>query len=168
MAKRVNITLHEELFQRLQRVKPRFNVSGVCQQAIEHEVRRQELLIEAKDDMRAVVEKYRQEKRSFMSQYHDMGYEVGVNFVNSGRLEYGEIIELVKEYEIASAEESLDTDDPAVVYHSEFWKESDSACDLRDEIQDQMSDEPDLDEGTFLSGWLEGVAGAWEKIKDKV
>ena len=168
MAKRVNITLHEELFQRLQRVKPRFNVSGVCQQAIEHEVRRQELLIEAKDDMRAVVEKYRQEKRSFMSQYHDMGYEVGVNFVSSGRLEYGEIIELVKGYEIASAEDSGDADDPNIIYYSDFWKESDSANDLKDEIEDQRSDQPDLDEGTFLSGWLEGVVGAWEEIKDKV
>ena len=168
MAKRVNITLQKELFERLQGVKQRFNVSSVCQRAIEQEVRRQELLVEAEDNMEAVLEKYRQEKRSFMNQYHDMGYEVGVNFVNSGRLEYGEIIGLVKGLEIASAEDSLGTDDPNLIYNSDFWQESDSAHDLRDVIQDQMGDEPDLDEGTFLSGWLDGVVEAWEEIKDKV
>ena len=74
----LTITVPEALHERLQAVKKNFNVSQVCQKAIESEVNRQELLRKGLENMNDVIERLRQEKAVLAKRWFDMGYKAGL------------------------------------------------------------------------------------------
>jgi len=59
MTQKIAISLPDELYGRLQKVKDRFNVSGVCQAAITDEVSRQEAALVLEEEMESVYYKYK-------------------------------------------------------------------------------------------------------------
>ena len=79
MAINLTITVPEELHKRLQEVKKNFNVSQVCQKAIETEVKRQELLLSGREDLNDVIKRFRLEHAEYFKSSRDLGYKYGLH-----------------------------------------------------------------------------------------
>ena len=58
MAKPLGITIPDGLYKRLQTVKNRINVSGVCQEAIEQEVKKQQTEVLFEEELKKVRLEY--------------------------------------------------------------------------------------------------------------
>ena len=78
MAINLTITVPEELHKRLQEVKKNFNVSQVCQKAIETEVKKQELLVSGRDNIKDVIKRFRLEHAEHLKISRDLGYKYGL------------------------------------------------------------------------------------------
>lgn len=148
MAQRVTVTISDSLAKRLDAVKANFNISAVCQEAIEHEVTRQELIQKGSEDMDNVIERLKMEKEKYNEQYIEQGRKDG--YSDGKKMEYDEIMEIV------NGNESI--------YRTEVyfgW--------LQDEIKDlENYNDGSFDENAYLQGWVEGVKSFWEEIKDQL
>lgn len=159
-AKQISVTIPDGLFERLQAVKDRFNVSGMCQEAIKNEVYRQELLLKGTDKLENVIERLKEEKQNFTMQFYNDGFEDGCNYAR--KLEYAALIEIatgnVYEMHQSGVLEVWETE-----VLKELWK------DMLEEKTDELKvrkNHFDLDQ--YLSGWLDGVINFWHQIESKL
>lgn len=151
MAETISITLPKELFKRLQAVKHMFNVSGVCQEAIESEVYRQELLMKGSEDMENVIERLKTEKNEYGKQYQDQGYKDG--YEDAKKMSYEELIEIKQ---VGSG--------AGVIWRSEVYSNW-----LDDQVKDVESDEGvAFDREAYLGGWVKGVCKFFEEVKGQL
>ncbi len=156
MAETISITLPKELFKRLQAVRLQavehmFNVSGVCQEAIESKVYRQELLMKGSEDMENVIERLKTEKEEYSKQDQDRGYKDG--YEDAKKMSYEELIEIKK---VESREELIHRTE---VYYN--W--------LDDQVKDVESDEGiAFDRWAYLRGWVEGICKFFEEVKGQL
>lgn len=84
---RVNITVPVELHDRLQAVKDRINVSAVCSEAIENEVRIQEALNISEDKKQAAIARLKAERAKANSEWYQEGREWIVDLLEDFSLE---------------------------------------------------------------------------------
>ena len=148
-AKKITISLPLELYDRLQLVKERFNISFECKKAIEREVYRQELLMKGGENMENVIKRLAVEKEDYDEKYKQQGYEEGYEAAKG--MEYEELVELT------GAE-------PHMTKAWEKW------CDQRygKAIDVILVDDPNINIDVFLEGWLEGVQAFFDEVKDQL
>ena len=163
MVQRINISLPDELFERLEKTKSALNdsVSGVCQKAIESEVSRQELLLKGFEKMENVIERLKLEKEEYGKQFEEDGYKDGLD--DAKDMKYGELVDLYHSHEICARESSFSDWDTRFVYKSLAWDSW-----LGDIIGDRESNYDIFDADAYLSGWFRGVVEFWDGIKGKV
>ncbi|MCE5340160.1 MAG: hypothetical protein LLF92_03420 [Planctomycetaceae bacterium] len=147
MSERINITISDDLFKRLQTVKDSFNISGVCQEALQHKVSLQELRIKNLEtkDMNKIIERLRLEKAEHGKIYTEEGYKEGQDDAKS--MSYDEIIQVVC--------------NNVNIYTTNVWDNW-----LEDKIKNLESDDPAFDQEAYLEGWINGATEFWENIKD--
>jgi hypothetical protein len=147
MAQRINITINDGLFERLQTVKDYFNVSRICQEALELEVSLQELRIKSLEvnDMDKIIERLRLEKVEHDKIYRNDGYKEGLDDAKS--MSYEEFVQVVQS--------NVD------IYETLVWGNW-----LGAKIEDLEHDDAAFVRESYLEGWLEGVNEFWENIKD--
>ena len=149
-AKKITISIPMDLYERLQEVKNKFNISGLCQNTIQHEIYRQELMegrIKGATEMDNIVERLKLEKDKYVERYIDQGCVDGYN--DAKKLSYEEIMEIVNGFESINKTE---------VYLRL----------LKDQIKDLKENDDSIDENKYLEGWVEGVEDFWEEIKDRI
>ena len=161
MTQRISVTLPDDLSARLDAVKGAFNVSGVCQEALEREVSRQELMAQEGGELAVTIKRLRAEKRKYDECYEDVGYQEG--YRDAQRLSYDELVELVDAHTVAKSEPSLDPWSPDIVYNLNLWAER-----LEQNVKDQEREDPRFSRDAFVYGWLQGVMALWDKVKDKI
>jgi len=161
MTHRISVTLPDDLSARLDAVKGAFNVSGVCQEALEREVCRQELMAQEGGDLDKTIKRLRAEKRKYDECYEDVGYKEG--YRDAHKLSYDELVELVEAHTVAKSEPSLDPWSPEIVYNLSLWEER-----LAEGVKDQEREDPRFSRDAFLYGWLQGVMALWDEVKDKI
>lgn len=151
MAEKLTITVPDDLYKRLQEVKDRFNISGVCQDAIESEVNRHETLLKFRegDTMENAIERLRAEKEEYIKQYHDQGYSDGFEVAKS--MEYGELI-AVRNNPRTSA-----------IYQLELWDNW-----LKDQTDDLLRDDAGFDTESYIEGWVQGVIAFFDEVQDRL
>ena len=93
MAVNLTITVPEDLQGRLQAVKKNFNVSRICQEAIETEVKRQELLISGREDLNDVIKRFRLERAEYLKSSRELGYKYGLQGLSDIPLKAIEFLE---------------------------------------------------------------------------
>lgn len=140
VAERITITLPDQLYERLQAVKGKLNVSGLCQQAIElavtiEEIKRKDVPVKDK-----VIERLRLEKQVVSKEWHETGFLYGMedaqelSYENFRALEKGEVPEEIRE-----------------------WVE---------DKRIQYLENPDED--IYWKGWVDGALHFWNEIKNQL
>ncbi len=160
MAGRITVTVSDSLFERLEKVKGNFNVSRVCQVALEREVSYQEILSRKDKTMGQTIERLKAEKLEASQEYYDVGKKAGIK--DGPSIHYNDLRE-AKEYSDACSEVDA-TAVPRVFYDSDLWTQ----YDLEYRIKDAQSEDANLNEDWFILGWLEGVADFFESIEDEL
>jgi hypothetical protein len=146
LAQRINITVPDELFKRLQAVKDRLNISRVCQEAIMGAVEMQELKMKDIPGIDKLVERLRAEKEEFGEMFRKQGVESGRK--DALELDYGTFIAVERMGEHIDRDSLPD------------W--------LHEHLDELESDDPSFDRGEYLTGWVEGVTEVWEEVKDQL
>ena len=156
MGKRISIALPDELFERLQAVKDEFNISGLCQDAIESEIVRQEFFKKG-TDMENTIKRLSDEKRASIKANEESVEQVGYMWASS--MSYSELIRLEK------AEEKL-------------GKGSDEFVDIIRELPDYQSwleeawahhDNPaEIGQDLYLRLLAEGIMRFWREVRSKI
>ena len=146
MSKPVSITIPDDLYERLQKVKSNISISGECQEALERAVHIQELLTERIKTMENRMEVLSAQKEKYDQQYFDQGHEDGVKDCE-GRLDYEEIVEL------SNCQD---------VYKTETWSQW-----LEDDVKDveKLDDAGAFDYDKYLEGYVEAVKEYFEQIR---
>lgn len=162
VSQRVTVAVPDALFERLQPVKHRFNISAICQEALEMVITHEELKLQvAQADN--LVERLQAEKKVLLNKVRQEGYELGIR--SSSKLAYKEFRHFERVAPLAAA-----LDDEVLDY---LW----SFLDLKDYPQTARLHDPDFvyllevdpqSRIVFAQGWLEGVLSVWQTIKAQV
>lgn len=162
MSQRVTVAVPDVLFERLQPVKHRFNISAICQEALEMVVTREELKLQVAEQDN-LVERLQLERKVLLNQVRQAGYELGVR--SSSKLSYKDFRHFERVSPLATSldEEVLDY----------LW----SFLDLKEYSQEARMQDPDFahllevdpqSRVVFAQGWLEGVLSVWQIVKAQV
>jgi post-segregation antitoxin (ccd killing protein) len=79
MSERLNISVQDDLYARLQTVKESINVSAVCANALESEIRLQEAIRKAQSDRQKRVAELRREREQAEDEWIQLGREEGLD-----------------------------------------------------------------------------------------
>lgn len=162
MSQRVTIAVPDELFERLQPVKNHFNISAVCQEALEMAITTQELKIQAKED-KDLVERLRAEKTVLLHKVQQEGFELGIR--SSSKLSYKDFRHFERVNPVAA---HLDED--ALEYLWEFlnFKEYPQQARLHDPDFAHLLEVDPQSRIVFAQGWVDGVLSVWKTIKNQI
>lgn len=162
MSQRVTVAVPDALFERLQPIKHQFNISAICQEALEKVVTLEELKLQAAASEN-LVERLQAEKKVLLNQVRQEGFELGVR--SSSKLSYQNFRHFERVMPLANS-----LDDEVLEY---LW----SFLDLKDYPQEARMHDPDFayllevdpqSRVVFAQGWLEGVLSVWQTIKAQV
>lgn len=162
MSQRVTIAVPDALFERLQPVKHHFNISAICQEALEMVVTCEELKVQATEQDN-LVERLQAEKKVLLNKVRQEGFELGIR--SSSKLSYKDFRHFERVMPLAGS-----LDDEVLDY---LW----SFLDLKDHSQQGRIQDPDFayllqvdpqSRIVFAQGWLEGVLSVWQVIKAQV
>ena len=162
MAINLTITVPEKLHKRLQEVKKSFNVSRVCQEAIETEIKRHELLKSGLEDIKDVIERLRLEKAEIAKRAYDIGYQQGLEDFKSLPYEALIIVDSHRDPWDALGE----FDEKGVECYSFFhhYLYLDDNC---DDFNILVNGEW-IDRDLFIEGYFQAILDCYDKIKDQL
>jgi len=176
MVQRVTVTIPDELGERLNAVKDRFNVSRVCQEALASEVSRQELLMKENPTTKEVIKRLKVEKdrlykdcenEGFKEGYKDakqMSYPVLRHFVDNISWKCGS-----RRYPVLSLDpKSCPGKDPILYIEFDLEDAGDAfpalkKRDLAPNIQPGL-----FDADSYYKGWWHGVLKFWLEVEDEL
>jgi histidinol-phosphate/aromatic aminotransferase/cobyric acid decarboxylase-like protein len=161
VSQRVTVAVPDALFERLQPVKHHFNISAICQEALEMAITQQELKLHVTQQDN-LVERLQAEKKVLLNKVRQEGFELGIR--SSSKLTYQEFRHFERVAPLASS-----LDEEVLEY---LW----SFLDLKDYPQEARLDDDfayllEVDPQSrviFAQGWLEGVLSVWQTIKAQV
>lgn len=162
MGQRVTIAVPDALFARLQPVKQRFNISAICQEAIEMAVITQELKIQATEDQ-DLVERLRAEKAVLLHKVQQEGFELGVR--SSSKLSYNDFRHFERVQPIAA---HLDEDALEHLWDFLDFKAYPQQARLHDPDFAYLLEVDPESRVVFAQGWIDGVLSIWQVIKTQV
>lgn len=142
MAQRINITISDDLHNRLQAVKDGLNISRICQEAIKMEVEISEL--KAQSGKEAVVSRLRLQKEQHDEVYEQMGRKDGLK--DAEKMDYDELLEVIN---------------AGVTQHSDAWHNY-----LHDALYSYEKEYPAFDRDAYVTGWVKSVAEFFEEIRE--
>ncbi|NEQ99676.1 MAG: hypothetical protein F6K30_23740 [Cyanothece sp. SIO2G6] len=162
MGQRVTVAVPDQLFKRLQPVKKHFNISAVCQEALEMAVVTQELKIQATEGM-GLVERLQAEKAVLLHNVQQEGFELGIR--SSSTLSYQDFRHFERVNAVAA---HLDED--ALEYLWDFldFKAYPQQARLHDPDFAHLLKVDPQSRVFFAQGWVDGVLSVWQAIKSQV
>jgi hypothetical protein len=164
MAKRLNISIPDPLFERIDRIKgnSRMNISAICQDALDRAVELEELKEMDIPESTKLIMRLQKEKGEYDQRWRELGFKDGVEDAHHlhyksfmGVIEAGRL--LLEDRESRGAEELL-TETSGGSLPDEKMKER-----LK-----LIGGDPSFNAGTYLEGWINGVIRVWLDIKDKI
>lgn len=161
MSQRVTIAVPDDLFERLQPVKQRFNISAICQEALEMAVITQELKIQAAD--MDLVERLRAEKAVLLHKVQQEGFELGIR--SSSKLSYKDFRHFERVNPVAA---HLDEDVLEYLWAFLDLKEYPQQARLHDPDFAHLLEVDAQSRIVFAQGWIDGVLSVWQAIKNQV
>ncbi|MCK6461851.1 MAG: hypothetical protein L6Q95_18380 [Planctomycetes bacterium] len=162
MATRLNITIPDELFERLEAYRDRMNISAVCASALETELVTMAKLAKIKrKDLQDAVERLRKERESAADTSRQQGLGDGVEMTKGGSVGYRKI-----KWFVADGEARADAFDFPSVRDRLFADEL--MRDFARDTEDPRNPTPPDDWDSYWDGFAEGVLKVWEEIGDEV
>jgi hypothetical protein len=162
MSQRVTIAVPDVLFERLQPVKHHFNISAICQEALEMVVTQEELKLQTAQDNN-LVDRLQAEKKVLLNKVRQEGFELGIR--SSSKLSYKEFRHFERVAPLAAS-----LDEEVLDYLGSF-------LDLKNYPQEARMQDLDFayllevdpqSRVVFAQGWIEGVLSVWQTIKAQV
>ena len=148
MAKGIVVLLPDDLFEKVESLKGKIDVSEICSRALSREIEK--------------LEKRREEGRveikmaDYIELWENRGTEDGKKDAeNFSYRAFMETIKIYKKLDEFSGRFDLDEIIPGEIYDSL----------LHHRLKDLESDSPE--KAAYLRGWLRGVALKWDEIKDR-
>lgn len=162
MSQRVTIAVPDELFERLQPVKQHFNISAVCQEALEMAITCEELKVQVseQDDL---VERLRAEKQVLLNTVRQEGFELGVR--SSSKLSYSDFQHFERVQPLAA---SLDEDVLDYLWTFLDVKDYPEQARLHDPDFAHLLEVDSQSRIVFAQGWIDGVLSIWQVLKPQV
>lgn len=161
MAKKVTISVPDELHAKMEKWRASFNFSGIFQKAVSGVIQKKEELekrVREELDISDVVERLRMEKTEFVDRYRDIGKRAGLEWSKMAR--YPEILYALR----WSPDQDPCKDDQLGAYFSRlFATDPLLAC----EAPLSLTETTEFRE-IFTRGWQEAVQIFWNEIKDRV
>ena len=157
-AERITVTLPKPLYQRLQLVKENFNVSALCQEAIEYAVSIEEnRMNETLSKKEKVIERLRLEQQKSQEEWFDCGKVDGLKDVDDFSFE-----DFRQLSDLYDSKHELEM-------HG-FWLTLDQFPeDFHEMLQRRIEQySPKPIEESYLAGWIEGVIDFWDEIKGEI
>lgn len=150
MAERINITVPNDLHERLQAVRDDINISRICQEAIEQAVILKEIKMKTLSSKEKVIERLRLERQKNEQEWFNYGKTDGLS--DAEDLSYEDFEHLEKLYKERDEVMLNQLDD-----------------DLREWLEEKMSNfDQRPNKKVYLNGWIEGVVEFWDEIKDEI
>ena len=162
MVERFTISMPDELFKRLQKVKQVLNVSGICQEALDREITLAELRKKGSKTMsvKDAKERLKMEKKESEQECEDFGHETGLK--DAATLSYDDL-KKVGDTEWEDLDEDLSTLDAG--YGNRVGELCFQDTVNRDEcVARGWTDESQ--HNRFFRGWCRGVREFWLEVKD--
>ena len=173
--KKVSITMPDGLYERLEKVRDKFNISGICQEALDREVRIEELAMQSAND-EALIERLKLQKAKRALSSQQQGRQDGIN--KARKLSYIQMRAFVefKDLHFFKNEEDYAEEDTVIGLvdfitlnlseDEEHFFGNTSLQDYFDSIRLDVS--PRLDLRKFFIGFVDGVVSVYDKLKYKI
>jgi uncharacterized coiled-coil protein SlyX len=162
VSQRVTIAVPESLFARLQPVKQRFNISALCQEALEMAITIEELKTQVAEDEN-LVERLQTEKKVLLNKVRQEGFELGIR--SSAKLSYKDFRHFERVQSLAAA-----LDEDVLDYLFSYLDQKDCPEPARQLDADfaYLLEVDPMSRITFAQGWIDGVLSVWQTIKTQV
>lgn len=162
MSQRVTIAVPESLFARLQPVKHHFNISAICQEALEMAITYEELKVQVTETDN-LVERLQTEKKVLLNKVRQEGFELGIR--SSAKLSYQDFRHFERVQSVAMA---LDEDVLDYLWTFLNLKDYPEQARLNDADFAYLLQVDPASRITFAQGWIDGVLSVWQTIKTQV
>ncbi|MEW6078349.1 MAG: hypothetical protein AB1724_11085 [Thermodesulfobacteriota bacterium] len=161
MAKKMTLSVPDDLYEKMLKWKDAFNFSKVFQRAMSALIQKKEdfqARIQQELDQTAVIERLKNEKAEAQNNYFDVGKKEGVQWAKSAH--YNDL-----QYALLWIPDDKPTHDKVLGHYFQEKIEQDDIMDYA-----VGTDPVCINEfaRTFLEGWKEGVNEFWSQIKDKI
>ncbi|MFB2836554.1 hypothetical protein [Floridanema evergladense] len=162
MSQRVTIAVPEPLFTRLQPVKHQFNISAVCQEALEMAITIEEIKTQVAEDEN-LVQRLQTEKKVLLNKVRQEGFELGIR--SSAKLSYKDFRHFERVQSLATA-----LDEDVLDYLFSYLDQKDCPEPARQLDADfaYLLEVDPASRITFAQGWIDGVLSVWQTIKTQV
>ncbi len=162
MAKKVTISVPDELYERMKEWRSSMNFSQVFQRSISNMIRKKEALrhkIHEELDLANVVERLKREKAEFEANFMEEGKRAGLEWSRTAH--YREL-----QYALGwTPGKNPFKDEHLGDYFSHVLKKQSDRFSITGRIAQKRFEEF-IDK--YLSGWKEGVETFWDEVKDKM
>ncbi len=147
MAKRINISVPDFLYQRIQDFRDSFNLSKIFQDAVQEAIKRKEEFnkrIKKDVTLEEIVSRLKKEKNQTDEEIQNQGERAALEWAK--RAHYRDLITAVQ----TPVEELIK---PGALLYSYFQ---------------QISEQPSTLNEQFLKGWNRGIQEFWDQIKEQI
>jgi len=153
MAKKITLTVNENLFKQIDAWRSSFNLSRLFQDAVSEAIRRKEEfqhLLSGSADIPRIVERLKAEKQDLLEKARSAGKADGSAW--AGRAHYEELIAAVR-----SVPGTAGAGDKA----AEAWEAHHKLAALEGKQRDEAV-------AAYREGWKTGVIGLWDLVKEQL
>ena len=161
MAKKITLTVNENLFSKIDQWRSSFNLSKLFQDAVSEAIKAKEefqRMLSGKEDIPQIVERLKAEKRGWLENARRDGESDGGTW--AGKAHYGELISVVALIDGNRPGQDDDaTTSAAEDLCVEIWEKKHRSGEAT-EAEDAKK--------AYRGGWRTGVAGLWELVKDQL
>jgi len=171
MSERINISIPGELNERMSHFKDRLNMSRICQEAIAHVVRLEEIKAKAIPDIDSLAARLKEEKMQYGKDFIEKGFECGIKDAYGMSLDTFLEIQFFREGDYLGklAENQMCTYEDMFSFASKKTEKSLEDLENDNYAGDKWGLETMLQPTKFfVSGWLKGVGHIWDKVKPEV
>ncbi len=171
MSERINISIPGELNERMSHFKDRLNMSRICQEAIAHVVRLEEIKAKAIPDIDSLAARLKEEKMQYGKDFIEKGFECGIKDAYGMSLDTFLEIQFFREGDYLGklAQNQMCTYEDMFSFASKKTEKSLEDLENDNYAGDKWGLETMLQPTKFfVSGWLKGVGHIWDKVKPEV
>jgi hypothetical protein len=160
MSMRINITIPDDLNDRLKHVKDRFNVSKICTKAIDHAVKIEEIKLSDHPDLEKLALKLKEEMVADKSKNENEGFKDGAKDALEFSLQdFKGILHSLHSQDIYRIDEY--PEDSIEVFEEIFLDLASEKTQFKFELT------PSID-SSYEVGWVKGVLHVWGQVSKKI
>ena len=158
MSQRINISVSDELYEKMQAFKKRLNISKLCQNAILRAVKLEELRDQTRMEIDKLAVSFNKEREEYGRKFREEGFRDGTRDAFSCDFQW-----------MYSISMHQDAETPEKLCEMGATRET------IEKVENQKL-ETDLDfficfdhiKGFYFKGWLEGFLDVWERVTQKM
>lgn len=158
MSQRINISVPDNLYEKMQAYKDRLNVSRLCQNAIQRAVKIEDLRDQTSEKVDKLVISFEKEREEYGQAFHDEGFRDGTR--DAFKCDFQWMYTIWTHRDAESPEKLFEmgsTQTTMVKIENEQLETNLDFFLCFDHVKD-----------LYFKGWLEGFLDVWERVSQKM